>query len=78
MTDALFRGVLQREGDVAVHFAALLMFLHGKAKEAFDWDQRPFFLDFNTADRAERRQRFRELCEKLGLNPVQALRRYDV
>ncbi len=40
IVEALFRGALHREGEVAVHFAAMLMFIHGKAKEPFDWDQR--------------------------------------
>jgi hypothetical protein len=69
VVDALFRGALRREGGVAVHFAALLMFLHGKAKEPFDWDHRPFFLRFNTEDRKDRRAVFRELCEKVGVDP---------
>ena len=67
--DALFRGALDRDGEAAVHFAALLMFLHGKAKEPFDWDHRPFFLRFHTDDRAERRAVFRELCERVGVDP---------
>jgi hypothetical protein len=69
VVDALFRGALNREGDVAVHFAALIMFLHGKAKEAFDWDHRPFFLRFNTDDRNERQAVFDELCETVGVDP---------
>jgi HEAT repeat protein len=75
--DALFRGVLNRAGDVAVHFAAMLMFLHGKAREAFDWEQRPFFLEFNTDDGAERRKRFRELCEKIGVNADEMTGRFN-
>ena len=65
--EALLRGTLRRPGDVAVHFAALLYFLHGKSSEAFDWDHRPFFLRFNTTDRAEREAAFRELCETIGV-----------
>ena len=67
VVDALCRGVLSREGDVAVHFAAMLTFLHGQAAEAFDWAQRPFFLRFHTADRREREAAFRELCAKIGV-----------
>jgi hypothetical protein len=67
--DALFRGALNRPGEAAVHFAALLMHLHGKAPEPFDWAQRPFFLRFNTPDRREREAAFRELCEKVGVDP---------
>jgi hypothetical protein len=65
--DALFRGALAREGEVAVHFAAMLMFVHGQAKQAFDWDQRPFYLTFHTEDRAERVAAFRELCGRVGV-----------
>src|SRR5262249_11202676 len=66
--DALLRGALNRSGEVAVHFAALLMFLHGKASEPFDMDQRPFFLRFNTPNQADRKAVFRELCEKIGVD----------
>ncbi len=65
--DALFRGALQRGGDVAVHCAAMLTFLHGKADEPFDWEQRPFFLRFHTDEPRERQAVFRELCERLGV-----------
>ncbi len=65
--DALLRGVLAREGEAAVHFAAMLMFIHGKADEPFDMEQRPFFLTFNTEDQAAREAAFRELCEKIGV-----------
>jgi hypothetical protein len=65
--EALFRGVLARDGGTAVHFAAMLMFLHGKAESSFDWSQRPFFLEFNTEDRAEREAAFRKLCSKVGV-----------
>jgi hypothetical protein len=77
VVDALFRGLLRREGENAVHFAAMLMFIHGKAITAFDWDQRPFFLQFHTEDHAERRRHFRELCERIDVNPDEMLRRYD-
>ncbi len=73
--DALFRAVLARDGGPPVHFAAMLMFLHGKAKCAFDWEQRPFFLKFRTEERAEREALFRELCEKIGVKPEKYLRR---
>jgi hypothetical protein len=66
--DALLRGALNRPGDVAAHYAAMLMFIHGKAKSDFDWEQRPFFLRFNTPDRAGREKVFRELCEKIGVD----------
>ena len=66
--DALFRGVLARDGEVAVHFAAMLMFLHGKAGDAFDWEQRPFYLTFHTTKRAEREAAFQQLCGKIGVD----------
>jgi len=66
--DALFRGTISRKGDVALHFAAMLMFLHGKAESSFDWDQRPFFLTFKTQDPTARRAAFGELCGKIGVD----------
>jgi hypothetical protein len=65
---ALWRG-LRRSGREPVHFAAMLMFLHGKAPVAFDWEQRPFFLRFGSGDDSERASAYRELCEKLGGDP---------
>ncbi|MCW3984200.1 MAG: HEAT repeat domain-containing protein [Candidatus Bathyarchaeota archaeon] len=65
--EALITGLLKRKGDVAVLFAAMLFYIFGKADEPFDMAQRPFFLRFNTEDRAEREAVFRELCEKLGI-----------
>jgi hypothetical protein len=74
VVEALFRGALRREGEIAVHFAAMLMFVHGKAQEPFDWGQRPFFLKFHTENRAEREAVFRELCEKIGVDASAYLR----
>jgi hypothetical protein len=51
-----------------------LFFLHGKSKEQFDWDHRPFFLRFNTTDRNEREAVFREMCETIGVDPQKYLR----
>ena len=65
--DALLRGVLAREGEVAVHFAAMLMFIYGKTSEPFDMEQRPFFLTFNTEEQTAREAAFRKLCEKIGV-----------
>jgi len=65
--DALFRGALRRESDAAVNMAAMLYYLHGKASEPFDWEQRPFFLRFATEDRAEREAAFRDLCRDVGV-----------
>jgi hypothetical protein len=66
--EALLRGTLARDDSAPVHFAAMLMFLHGKAESSFDWSHRPFFLRFKTDDRVDRLQAFRELCEKIGVD----------
>ncbi|MCP4041096.1 MAG: hypothetical protein GY731_03940 [Gammaproteobacteria bacterium] len=71
--ETLLHGAVRRSGDVAVHFAAMLMFLHGQAETAFDMDQRPFFLTFNTQDPTARASAFRELCRKIGVNPQRYL-----
>ncbi len=71
--EALTQGLLNRKGDVAVLFAAMLFYLYGKADEPFDMDQRPFFLRFNTENREERVQVFRELCIQLNINPEKFL-----
>lgn len=63
----LFRGVLERKGEVAVHFAAMLLFVHDKTSEPFDMKLRPFFLRFNTDDANERQEAFRELCRMIGV-----------
>jgi len=68
--DALFRGALRREGEVAVHFAAMLYYLHGKAEEPFDWNHRPFFLKFHAPVGPEREALFRELCDTIGVDPA--------
>ena len=73
LIDALFRAALRDEGEAAVHAAARLAFIHGKAKEEFDWELRPLFLRFNTPVRAEREVAFRELCTLCGVDPEQYL-----
>jgi hypothetical protein len=72
--DALIRGALNRDGEVAVQFAALLFYLHGKSEAPFDWNQRPFFLRFDTRDRAERIAVFGELCQATGMDVTKYLR----
>jgi hypothetical protein len=72
--EALIKGSLNRKGEVAVHFAAMLFYLFGEVKEPFDWGKRPFFLRFNTEDRKERIKVFRELCQKIKINPEKYLR----
>jgi hypothetical protein len=67
--DALLRGARSREGQAAVHFAALLLFIHGITDEPFAWSERPFFLRFHSTGE-ERRLVFRELCDKIGIDPA--------
>ena len=67
--EALLRGLRDRSGGVAVHFAAMLMYLHGKADSAFDMAQRPFFLRCATPDPAARARAIRELCDRIGVAP---------
>ena len=74
IVDALFRGLLKPNCENPVHFAAMLMFIHGKADSSFDWTHRPLFLRFKTEDRAERESVFRELCEKIGVDPERHLK----
>jgi hypothetical protein len=79
--DALFRNVLTRDGEVAVHLAAMLMFLHGKAESMFDWKHRPLFLKFHAppispTERGELREAvFRELCQHIDVQPDPYLQR---
>jgi hypothetical protein len=69
VVDALWRGLRERDGGTAVHFAAMLSYIHGAANEAFDWSQRPFFLTFHTEDAAERAAAIAELRRRLQLAP---------
>jgi hypothetical protein len=64
--DALWRGLETRQGDVAMHYAAMLAFLHGKADSSFDWSLRPLFLEFDTADDAKRRAAIGKLRKLVG------------
>ncbi len=66
---ALLRGLMERDGGAACHFAAMLYFLDGKSASAFDWNHRPFFLRFNTPDLEQRETAVRELCATLGVDP---------
>lgn len=73
--EILIKGLLNRKGDVAVLFAAMLFYIFGKAKKPIEMKQRSFFLRFNTEDRKERVKVFRELCQKLKINPQKYLRK---
>lgn len=50
-----------------VYCAAPALYLGGKAKEAFDWDHRAFFLKFGEDDRAVQLEAYNELCRRLGV-----------
>ena len=73
VVDALFRAALRDDREMAVHAAALLLFLHGKAKEPFDWDRRSFTLQFGVADASRRRAAFEQLCRECGVDPARYL-----
>ena len=66
IVDALWRGLTTRPGDVAVHYAAMLAFLYGKAESTFDWSLRPLFLRFNTPSATERQAALEELRTLIG------------
>jgi HEAT repeat protein len=55
--------------DQRINCAALALYLGGKAKEAFDWNHRPFFLKFCHDDRKVQIEAYKELCERLGVAP---------
>jgi hypothetical protein len=67
----LLDGALNRDGQAAVHFAALLCYLHGKAAAPFDWSLRPFFLRFHTENPDDRIAAFNELCTLIGADASQ-------
>ena len=64
----LFDGLLNREGEIAVHFAAMLFYIYKKDETYFPWENRAFFLKFNTTKKTERKIDFKELCEKIGVD----------
>ncbi len=64
----LFHGSLNREGGVAVHFAAMLFYSYGKAETSFDPENRAFFLKFNTEKLSDRKIIFQELCKKINVD----------
>lgn len=62
----LLWGVLHQP-EAAVHFAAMLAYLAGVAKEEFDWDLRDLFLRTRHGSDAERAQAVGELCGMIGM-----------
>ncbi len=65
--DTLIDGVMSRKGDIAYHFASMLLFIHGKIESPYDTSMRPFLLRFNTEDGEERVLANNELKELIGL-----------
>ena len=70
MIRALWRATQRDASEAAVHAAARLAFLYGKATSDFDWDLRPLFLRFGTPDRAERAAATAELAKLCGVDPA--------
>ena len=64
----LFNGVLERDGEVASSFASMLYYIYGKSESYHDWENRPFFLKFNTNNMSDRKSAFQELCKKIGVD----------
>ena len=75
MKDALFGSILRPDRETAVHAAALVAFLHGNAKEPFDWDRRDVYVQFNDDDPEVRIAAFRALCRECGVDPRPYIRR---
>jgi hypothetical protein len=67
--DALLDLALHGEEEQRIHCAALALYLGGKSEEAFDWDHRPFFLQFSDPDRNVQIAAYKELCDRLGVAP---------
>jgi hypothetical protein len=64
----LFWGLLNREGEVAVSYAAMLFYIYGKTESYFPFDKREFFLKFNTSKLSDRKKVFKELCDKISVD----------
>jgi len=73
VVEALLKGCMLPNSEGPVHFAALLYYIHGIAKEPFDWSHRPFFLKFGEPDLAKRKEAFLELCQKIKVDPQRYL-----
>jgi len=67
VVEALLRGALDRAGAVAVHFAAMLLYVCGQSKEPFDPELRLVFLEFESDLRGDREKAFRDLCRRIGV-----------
>ena len=69
----LFYGLLNREGEVAVSFAAMLYYIYGKTETYFPFENRDFFLKFNTPILSDRKTVFKELCDNINVNCMEYL-----
>jgi hypothetical protein len=59
-----------RKNEIAMHCAALLCYLCGKAKEPFDWDLRPLFLRLAPDnEEADRKAAYAEVCALVEMKP---------
>lgn len=64
--EALKRATRERP-EIAIHTAAMLAYVHGKAELSFDWNLRPLFLRFAPDEtEAERAAAYRELMALIG------------
>ena len=70
MLAALWRATQRPESEASVHAAARLAYLYGQAASDFDWELRPLFLRFGTADEAERAAATAELGKLCGVDPA--------
>jgi hypothetical protein len=69
----LFSGLLYREGEVAVSYAAMLFYIYGKTDSYFPFENREFFLKFNTSKLSDRKIVFKELCDKISVDCTEYL-----
>jgi hypothetical protein len=69
----LFYGLLSREGEVAVSYAAMLFYIYGKTETYFPFENREFFLKFNTSKLSDRKIVFKELCDKINVDCTEYL-----
>lgn len=73
--DALLAACRSRSGDIACLLGALLLYVHGKAGSPLATEHRPFWLQLNTDNAAQRSRVLSELCERVGITMPAARRR---
>src|SRR5262245_4415499 len=69
LQEALLDLALNGSEEQRIHCAALALYHGGKAESPFDWDHRPFFLRFGDDDRQVQIDAYKELCQRLGIQP---------